>query len=285
MVSARSPNVQVKAWVLKERLSDRFISTLCGYGFPEHLAHRIWLCFIVLRYVWMYFTLFNISRLPSFEVHIFESGLVGPEGFSQCQVGIWRCRGDVGTGRGGKLGLQDFSTFIYIHLWFQAKLAKVQNGRETYYPDHPYPDHPYPDPSWSPDLSRWIGTIVLPNVFLVSDWTKCFGLWNPCVLGQLFWGGCWAVHGCPVETQGHLISWMHWLLPEWARLALLQSRQKLLEVARSSRGPLVQEVAEEVHTAESQTLKAVLLANRAQAHLKLQHWEPWQLCHSVLVFS
>ena len=35
-----------------------------------------------------------------------------------------------------------------------------------------------------------------------------------------------------------------------------------------------QEVAEEVQSAESQTLKALLLANRAQAHLKLQHWEP-----------
>jgi hypothetical protein len=37
--------------------------------------------------------------------------------------------------------------------------------------------------------------------------------------------------------------------------------------------PTPQEVAAEVQ-AESQTLKALLLANRAQAHLKLQHWEP-----------
>eukprot|EP00435_Cladocopium_sp_Y103_P072829 s290_g41.t1 len=35
----------------------------------------------------------------------------------------------------------------------------------------------------------------------------------------------------------------------------------------------LKEVAEEVQAAESQTLKALLLANRAQAHLKLQHWE------------
>lgn len=37
----------------------------------------------------------------------------------------------------------------------------------------------------------------------------------------------------------------------------------------------LQEVAQEVQAAESQTLKALLLANRAQAHLTLQHWEPW----------
>lgn len=41
-----------------------------------------------------------------------------------------------------------------------------------------------------------------------------------------------------------------------------------------SRSHRAQEVAEEVQAAESQTLKALLLANRAQAHLKLQHWEP-----------
>eukprot|EP00434_Breviolum_minutum_P033996 symbB.v1.2.030086.t1/scaffold3353.1/size58589/6 len=35
----------------------------------------------------------------------------------------------------------------------------------------------------------------------------------------------------------------------------------------------LKEVAQEVQAAESQTLKALLLANRAQAHLTLQHWE------------